>query len=170
MQGLVGTADESELQPSCNDCCLIIKATCSLVALSSWKVRMRFLLANSRHFSCQVLLSVGLVGSDTCWNPSFGFPEGAHARGLPPNSTVYTVSLSLDEIRYLWVVHGGSLRLPCDLFHSALLYSIHFSSPSQFVLKTEHFLWRLSRVTRGNMVKVPPHPCFTYVEPKHQSD
>ena len=27
---------------------------------------------------CQVLLSVGIIGSSTCWNESLGFLEGAH--------------------------------------------------------------------------------------------
>ena len=41
------------------------------------------------------------------------------------------------------VVVGGSFHLPHDLFHSILLYSIHFSSPSQFVLKMEHLCYVL---------------------------
>ena len=84
-----------------------------------------------------MLPSVGLTGSSTCWNESLGFSEGAHNRGLPSNSTMYTISTSLDEDRslvWLVVVHCTSPRSVC----STLLYSIQFSSPSQFVLKTEH--------------------------------
>ena len=38
----------------------------------------------------------------------FGFSEGAHNRGLPPNSTIYTTSPSLDEdwaLVWLVMVH-----------------------------------------------------------------
>ena len=43
------------------------------------------------------LLSVGLMGSSSCWNQSFGFSEEAHNRGLPSNSTINTRLPSLNE-------------------------------------------------------------------------
>ena len=55
----------------------------------------------------RVPFSVGLIGSSTCWNESFGLPEGAHNRGLPSNPTIYTTS-PLDEdwpLMRLVVVH-----------------------------------------------------------------
>ena len=93
-----------------------------------------------------VLLSVGLIRSSTCWNWSFGFPEGAHHRGFPSNPTIYTTSPSLDEDQSgFGVVGGGSFHLLHDLFHSTLLYSIHFSSPVTICFKNRTFSLRLSR-------------------------
>ena len=53
-------------QPSCNSFCLVIKETCGL-ELSWWKIIMHFLLTNSGCFSLSAV-SVGLIGSSTCWN------------------------------------------------------------------------------------------------------
>ena len=67
---------------------------------------MRFLLIPDAFQG--VILSVGLIGSNACWNSLFGFSEGAHNRGLPPNSTIYTTSPSLDEdwaLVWLVMVH-----------------------------------------------------------------
>ena len=49
---------------------------------------------------CQVMFSIGLPGYSTFWNESFGFPEGAHTRGLPSSPTIYTTA-PLDEDRPL---------------------------------------------------------------------
>ena len=43
----------------------------------------------------QVLLSVGLTGSNCCWNLSFGFLTGAQNRGLPSNPTAFFLELFL---------------------------------------------------------------------------
>ena len=71
---------------------------------------------------------------------SFSFPEGTHYRGLSFNPTTYTTSPALDEDRLLGWLMGGSFHLSQDLFHSTLLYSIHFHHPSQFVLKVNNFV------------------------------
>ena len=72
----------------------------------------------------------------------------------------------------LWHVGGDSFCLPQDLFHSALLYSIHFHHLSNFVFKTKCFCYihvencteiRSRRVWFGFF-------CITYVEPRHQSN
>ena len=94
-----------------------------------------FLLTNSG-----ALLSVGPTGSCTCWDSSFSFPEGTHYRGLSFNPTTHTTSPALDEDRLLGWLMGGSFHLSQDLFHSTLLYSIHFHHPSQFVLKVNNFV------------------------------
>ena len=60
---------------------------------------------------------------------------------------MYTISTSLDEDRslvWLVVVHCTSPRSVC----STLLYSIQFSLPSQFVLKTEHSHYVLENHTQ----------------------
>ena len=89
---------------------------------------MHFVLTNSRHFSSSASF-VSPIGSSTCWNWLFGFPEGAHNRGLPSNPTIYTASPSLDEDWLAFgVAGGGSFRLPHGLFRSTWLYGIHFSS------------------------------------------
>ena len=49
---------------------------------------------------CQVMFSVGLPGYSTFWNESFGFPEGAHTRGLP-STPPYTQHHSKDNKRVL---------------------------------------------------------------------
>ena len=67
------------------------------------------------------------------------------------------------------MVGGGSFCLSHDLFRYTLLYSIHFSSPSQFVLKTERFHY----VSVENPMRKYGQEGFfrlTYVERKHQSD
>ena len=84
-------------------------------------------------------LSFDLTGSTTCWNQLFGFPEGAHNRGLAFNSTVDTTSPFLDEdwtSTWLVVVHFA-----CPMISSVPHYCTVFTFryPSQFVLKMEHF-------------------------------
>ena len=56
---------------------------------------MCFLLTNLDAFRT-VLFSVGLVGSSTCWNQLFGFPEEAH-KGHPSCPTIHTTLPSLKE-------------------------------------------------------------------------
>ena len=88
---------------------------------------------------CRVPLSVGLTGSSTCWNQSFGFLEGAHNRGLPSNPTIYTTSPFLDEDRPLvWLV---VVDFACPTISSVPHYCTvsTFHRPSQFVLKMERF-------------------------------
>ena len=88
---------------------------------------MRFLLTNSGCFSS----SAAFRWSN--WEQYLldllGFPEGAHNRELPSNPTIYTRSPSLDEDQSFGVVGAGSFCLSPVLFHSTLLYSIHFSLP-----------------------------------------
>jgi hypothetical protein len=86
----------------------------------------------------QVLLSVGLIGRNTCWNELFGFPEGTHNRGLPSNSTI-NITSPLDEdqpLMWLVVVH-----FTCRKISSVPQYSTAytFHHPSQFVFKMECF-------------------------------
>ena len=52
---------------------------------------------------CQVMFSVGLPEYSTFWNESFGFPEGAHTRGLP-STPPYTQHHSKDNKRVLWTI------------------------------------------------------------------
>ena len=87
------------------------------------------------------MLSVGLTGSSTCWNESFGFLEGAHNRRLPSSPTICTVSPSLHEYQPLvWLV---VVHFACPTISSIPRYCTISTSrcPSQFVLKTEHFLY-----------------------------
>ena len=124
-------------QPSCSSFFLIIKETC-LLALS-WLKIMHFLLTNSGQFllSTAFIWELYLLGL-------FGFTEGAHNRGLPSNSTIYTTSSSLDD-DWPSVVGGGSFRLLCDLFHSTLLYSIHFSLHITICFRNGAFPLHISR-------------------------
>ena len=81
------------------------------------------------------LISVGLNGSSTCWNETFGL---AHHRGCP---SIDTTLPSLDEDWPLvWLVVGGSFHLPHDLFHSTQLYSTQFSLPNRICSKNEFFV------------------------------
>ena len=65
-----------------------------------------------------------------------------------------------------------------DLFHSALLYSIHFHHLSNFVFKTKCFCYIHVWNCTGNTVKKGLvffffglfFFCITYVEPRHQSN
>ena len=115
--------NQSELSSQAvNSFCLVIKETWSLTF--SWSKIMGVLLSNSGHF--EWLLSAGLNGNRTCWNclvfqkeliieDSFPIPPYTHhfLGRRPP----------------FGVVGGGSFCLPYYLFHSTLLYSIHFSLP-----------------------------------------
>ena len=64
------------------------------------------------------------------------------------------------------MVGGGTFHLPHDLFHSTLLYSIHFSSPVTICFKNRMFSLRLSRELHGQEGFLR----LTYVEHKHQSE
>ena len=72
------------------------------------------------------LFSVGLIGNSTCWNESFGFPEGVHNRRLPCNPITYNITFFGWRLAFR-VVGRGSFHLPHGLFCSTLLYNIHFS-------------------------------------------
>ena len=112
-------------QPSCNSLWLVIRKhavlyySCGRLSIFYWLIPEAF------HW---VLLSVGLIGSSTCWNQSFGFPEEAHNRGLFQSHHIYNITF------FGWrpdfsVDVGGSFCLSHNLFCSTLLYSIHFPSP-----------------------------------------
>ena len=126
-------------QPSWDSFCLLIQETCGL-ALSWWKIVFCWLILDACH---RLLLSVGLIGSGTFWNQSFGFPEGAHNRRLPSSPTIYTTSPSLDEdwtLVWLVVVH-----FTCLMISSIPQYGTvsTFHRLSQFVLKMECFCYVL---------------------------
>ena len=79
-----------------------------------------------------MLISVGLSGSITFWNLSFGFLEGAHNRGLPSNPTIYTTSPFSDEdwhLVWLVVVH---FTCPMISFVPHYCQVSTFHHPSQF--------------------------------------
>ena len=169
MQRLVNTADESELPGQ----------ALTVFACSSKKhVVLRYpggilcsfcwLILDAFHW---VLLSFGLTGSSTCWNWSFGFPEGAHSRGLPFNLTIYTVSPSSDENQSLvWflVVHFA-----CPMIYFIPLHcAISISSPITFCFKNGKFSLHLSRESQIEILssKFFFFFCLIYVEPKYQSD
>ena len=81
------------------------------LGLFCWEVTY-FLFTHSEAFP-QVLLSIVLTGSSTCWNESFGFPEKGYNRGFPANPTIYTTSPSLDEDWHLvWLVIVQAQSLP----------------------------------------------------------
>ena len=80
------------------------------------------------HF-CWVLSLVSLIGSRTCWNFSFGFPQGVHNRGLPLNPTI-TASPFLDKVKslvWLAVVHFTCPTIP-SLPHSCRVFTFHHPS------------------------------------------
>ena len=121
--------------------CLVIKETWPCVSYPDGRLCISCWLILDT--SSRVLLLVGLTGSSSCWNRSFGFPEGAHNRGLPSNPTIHTTS-PLDEdqsLVWLVVVHFACPMISC-LPHYCKLSTFH--CPSQFIFKMEHFLW-LSR-------------------------
>ena len=68
------------------------------------------------------------------------------------------------------MVGGDVFRLPHDLSHSTLLYSIHFSSPVTLCFKKGTFTLRFSRYSRWKYGQDGFFFRLTYVEPKHQSD
>ena len=112
-----------QLPPQPGGFCLIVKETRGLV-LPQWKI-ICVLSTISRRFLWSAALSLVyfeavLVGI----NPS-GFPDGAHNRGLPSNTTVY------------WRLAFGAFGLPHDLFCSTLLYIL--SSPVTICFKNGLF-------------------------------
>ena len=109
------------------------------------------------------LISVGLNGSSTCWNETFGL---AHHRGCP---SIDTTLPFLDEdwpLVWLVVIHFAWPTIS-SIPHYCTVSTFHHPSP--FVLKTEHFcyvsvenpMWKYGQ---------EDFSCLTYVEPKHQSD
>ena len=97
---------------------------------------MCFLLTNFSRFSSSAAFSWS--NWEQYLLESFGFPEGAHNRGLPSNPTIYTASPSLDEDRplvWLVVVHFACPMIS-SVSHCCTVSTFHH--PSQFVLKTEH--------------------------------
>ena len=103
---------------------------------------MHFLLTNSGCFSSSAAFSW------SNWEQHLldllGFPEGVHNRELPSNPTIYTRSPSLDEDRSLmWLV---PVHFACPvIFHSTLLYSIHFSLPITICFKNGTFSLHFSK-------------------------
>ena len=123
-------------QPSCNSFCLIIKKHALLRYPDGRLCVFCWLILDAFRW---VLLSVGLIRSSTCWNESFGFPEGAHNRGFPSNPTIYTTSPSLAEdhpLVWLVVVHFAC-HMISSVPHSCTVSTFHH--PSHFVLKAERF-------------------------------
>ena len=100
-----------------------------------------------------VLLSCGLTGSSTFRISCLVFQKELIIKGLPSNSTIYTISLSLDENNF-GVVGSGSSLLSYDYFHSTLLFSIYFHCLSHFVLTMEHLFTFKQWIACRNMVKV----------------
>ena len=81
----------------------------------------------------QVLLSVDLIWSSTCWNESFGFLERAYNTGLPSNPIIHTMSPSLDEDQPLvWLVVIHSLAPLSFLFHIITQYPLFITYPNLF--------------------------------------
>ena len=126
-------------QPSCNSLWLVIRKhavlyySCGRLSIFCWLIPEAF------HW---VLLSVGLIGSSTCWNQSFGFPEEAHNRGLSSNPTINTTSPSLVEdqtLVWMLVVHFA-----CSTISFAPRYCkvSTFHHLSQFVFKLERFCFK----------------------------
>ena len=119
-------------QSRCDSFIPVIKEKCGLY-LSWWKI-MHFQLTNFGYFS----LSAALNWSN--WEQYLleliiWFPEGAHYRGLPSNTTIDTPLPSLDEDWPLvWLLCGDSFHLPY-IFCSTILYSINFSSPVTLCFK-----------------------------------
>ena len=87
-----------------------------------------------------MLLSVDLLGVILGIN-CLVFQKELINRGLPSDPTIYTTSLAF----------CGSFHLPHDLYHSTLLYSIHFSSPIAICLK--NFVTLKWRTGFKNIVK-----------------
>lgn len=113
-----------------------------------------------------------LVGLREQYLDLLGFPEGAHNKELLSNSTIHTRSPSLDEDRSSGVVGAGSFCLSPVFFHSALLYSIHFSLSITICFKNGTFPLYFSKdsLICGNSVKeVFLFLFLTYVE-SNQSD
>ena len=66
------------------------------------------------------------------------------------------------------MVGGGSLQVLHNLLHSTLVDSIFFSSPITICFKEGMFLLHFSRESHAEIQS--SSFCFTYVEPKHQSN
>ena len=167
MQCLVNTADETE-HPS------------QVVTVFSWSLKTHVVLGYPDGRLCvfcllildafhQVLLSVGLIGSSTCWNKSFALPEGAHKRGLSSNPTTYTTSPSLDGDQTLvWLT---AVHFICPTSSSVPPYCpvSSFHRLPQFILKMKRFHY----ISVDNHMQKYGHEgfcCLPYVEPKHQKD
>ena len=152
-------------KPHCNSLCLVIKEMCGL-GLFCWEVTY-FLFTHSEAFP-QVLLSIVLTGSSTCWNELFGFLERAHNEEICSNLTIYTKSSLGEDWHLVWlvVIHFAWPTIS-SIPHYCTVSTFHHPSP--FVLKTEHFcyvsvenpMWKYGQ---------EDFSCLTYVEPKHQSD
>ena len=73
------------------------------------------------------------------------------------------------QYHFLWmkigafgVVHGGSFHLPCELFHSTLLYSIHFSSPVTICFKNRAFFVMFKQSHLRKYGQGSPHPLLKW--------
>ena len=116
-------------QPSGNIFCVIIEETWSCVIVMEDYAFYVDLIPDAFHW---VLLSAAGIWSTTCWNSSFGFPEGAHDRRLPSNPIIYTASPLWDEDSFLlWlvVVHlWAPQALPFHLIVQCQLVTICFKT------------------------------------------
>ena len=142
----------------------------------SWKKHVSCVILMEDYVFCwlildtfhQGLLSVGLIGSSTCWNELFGFLERAHNEEICSNLTIYTKSSLGEDWHLVWlvVIHFAWPTIS-SIPHYCTVSTFHHPSP--FVLKTEHFcyvsvenpMWKYGQ---------EDFSCLTYVEPKHQSD
>ena len=124
--GWVGTS-----QPSCNSFCLVMKETCVLCYSDE---RLCFLL-DTFH---QGLLSVGLLVGMNClvfWKEL-----------IMKDSVLISPSQHLLWVKTgIWCGWWWFICLTHDIFHSILLYSIHFSSPVTICLKNRTLLLCFSR-------------------------
>ena len=115
-------------QPSCNSFCLVIKKHVALrypdgrLCVFCWLILDAF---------CWVLLSVGLIGSSTCWNYSFGFLERAHNRGLPiPPYTHHLLWMKIGLwCGWWWVISLAPRSLP---FHIVVQYPLFIAHHNWF--------------------------------------
>ena len=96
------------------------------------------------------VLLFSLMGVIPVGIKSFGFPEGAHNRGLPSNLTIYTKSSSWMKICFWygwwWFISFAPRSLPFTLSHSILSF-FFFLSLVTICFKNGTFSLHLSRAS-----------------------
>ena len=127
--GWLGTS-----QPSCNNFCLVIRETCGLV--QAWEEMMPFLLTSSGCFSLSAAFSWSNWAQ--CLLELIIFQQELIKRTPFQSHHIWNVAFFGWRLAF-GVIGGGLFCLPHNLFPPTSLYSIYFSSPIRFVLKTEHF-------------------------------
>ena len=164
MQRLVNTAGESKLpNKAITDFAWSLKEhTAFLQPDGRWCVSYRVIL-DAFHWE---LLSVGLIGvNHLVFQKELIIEDPLHTY----TQTHHTYNITFFGWSPAFVVGGGSFHLPHNLFHSALLSSIHFSLPIPICLKNGMFSLHFSR----ELWHVEIWSRFfhlTYVEPIPQSD